>query len=130
MGGIKGKTIAIWGLAFKANTDDIRESSALTIIEYLTGKGMKVRAFDPKACKRAREYFKENPLVEIVDGEYEALDGADALGVVTEWNQFRNPDFIRIKNSLKYPVIFDGRNLYNPRLLKDMGFEYFGIGRR
>jgi len=129
-GGVKGKTIAIWGLAFKANTDDIRESSAITIIEYLTEKGMKIRAFDPKANKRAREYFKENPLVEIVDRDYLALEGADGLAVVTEWNQFRNPDFHRIKKLLKYPVIFDGRNLYNPRLVKEMGFEYYGIGRK
>lgn len=128
-GGVKGKTIAMWGLAFKANTDDIRESSAITIIEYLTEKGMRIRAFDPKANNRAREYFKENPLVEIVDGEYIALEGADCLGVVTEWNQFRNPDFARIKKLLKYPVIFDGRNLYNPKLVKEFGFEYYGIGR-
>ncbi len=128
-GGIKDKTIAIWGLAFKANTDDIREASSLTIIDYLTSKGMKVRAFDPKAGKRAKEYFKDNPLVEILDNEYTALNGATCLGVITEWNQFRNPDFKRIKESLELPVIFDGRNLYNPKMLKSMGFEYFGIGR-
>ncbi len=128
-GGLEGITVAIWGLAFKANTDDIREASSLTIIEYLTSKGIKIKAYDPKAGERARKYFKENPLVEILDNEYDALVDASCLCVLTEWNQFRNPDFHKIKNMLKYPVIFDGRNLYNPSLLRNLGFEYFGIGR-
>jgi UDPglucose 6-dehydrogenase len=128
-GGIKDKTMAIWGIAFKSNTDDIREASSLSIIEYLTQRGMKIKAFDPKANNRAREYFKDNPLVEIVDNEYSALEGATCLGVITEWNQFRNPNFNKIKKILLLPVIFDGRNLYNPSLLRSMGFEYFGVGR-
>ncbi len=128
-GGIKDKTLAIWGIAFKSNTDDIREASSLAIIEYLTSKGMRIKAFDPKANQRAREYFKDNSLVEIVDNEYKALEDASALAVVTEWNQFRNPDFDKIKATLLMPVIFDGRNLYNPLILKQMGFEYFGVGR-
>ena len=117
MGGIKNKTLAIWGIAFKSNTDDIREASSLAIIEYLTSKGMRIKAFDPKANQRAREYFKDNSLVEIVDNEYKALEDASALAVVTEWNQFRNPDFDKIKATLLMPVIFDGRNLYNPLIL-------------
>lgn len=128
-GGLEGITVAVWGLAFKANTDDIREASSITIINYLTSKGVKIKAYDPKAANKAKEYFKGNPLVEILNNEYDALNDASALCVVTEWNQFRNPDFTRIKKSLKYPVIFDGRNLYNPSLLRNMGFEYFGIGR-
>ncbi len=125
----KSKKVAIWGLSFKANTDDIRESSAITIIEELTREGIGVRAFDPKATDRAREYFKGNSLVEIVDEQYKALEGTDCLAVVTEWNQFRNPDFKKIKSALTYPVIFDGRNLYSPSLLSQMGIEHFGIGR-
>ncbi len=128
-GEIEGKKVAIWGLAFKANTDDIRQSSAITIIEELTKHQIGVRAFDPKAAERAKEYFQGNPLVEIIEEQYETLEGADCLGVVTEWNQFRNPDFNRIKSSLTYPAIFDGRNLYSPSILSQMGIQHFGIGR-
>ncbi len=128
-GGTGERTVAVWGLAFKANTDDIRESSAISIIEYLTSRGIAIRGFDPKANQRARERFASNDLVKIVENEYEAIEGADCLAVVTEWNQFRNPDFRRIKEELTHPVIFDGRNLYSPTLLRQMGFEYYGIGR-
>lgn len=128
-GGVSGKVLALWGLAFKANTDDMREASSLTLIEYLTEKGMSIKAYDPEAEARARELFKDNPMVEIVDSDYQALTGAQALAVVTEWNQFRNPDFETIKQNLSQPVIFDGRNLYDPDHLRQLGFTYFCIGR-
>jgi len=90
---------------------------------------MRIRAFDPAAGDRARNELAENPLVQILDHPYRILEGADALAVVTDWNQFRNPDFQRIKSALKQPVIFDGRNLYSPSMLADQGFAYFCIGR-
>jgi len=126
---LKGKTLALWGLAFKANTDDIRETPALDIIQALTEHGMQIRAFDPVAGTNAARELAGNPLVEITEKQYDALQGADALAVVTDWNQFRNPDFKRIKTELKGPVIFDGRNLYSPTLMAAQGFTYFSIGR-
>jgi UDPglucose 6-dehydrogenase len=129
-GGVKGKTLALWGLAFKANTDDMREAAAISIINELTAAGMKVRAFDPVAAENARHIFKDNTLVEIVEGQYSACEGAQALLVVTEWNQFRNPDFDRIKSLLTAPLLFDGRNLYSPSFMAQRGFAYFCIGRR
>ena len=129
-GGVKGKTLALWGLAFKANTDDMREAAAINIINALTEAGMKVRAFDPVAADNARRIFQDNPLVEIVDDQYGVCDGAQALLVVTEWNQFRNPDFDRIKSLLTAPLLFDGRNLYSPAAMGSRGFAYFCIGRR
>ncbi|WP_029895232.1 UDP-glucose dehydrogenase family protein [Desulfohalovibrio reitneri] len=128
--GVKGKTLAMWGLAFKANTDDMREAPSIEIIRDLTAEGMRVRAFDPVAADRAREIFRDNPLVEIVGNQYEPLENADALAVVTEWNQFRNPNFKRIKQALRAPIIFDGRNLYSPSMLASDGFAYFSIGRK
>ncbi|WP_462324321.1 UDP-glucose dehydrogenase family protein [Desulfoplanes sp.] len=128
-GGVGGKTLALWGLAFKANTDDTREASSLEMIRELTALGMRVRAFDPVAGKKAAGALEDNGLVEIVKDEYEALKGAHGLAVVTEWNQFRNPDFERIKQSLSAPLIFDGRNLYSPSLLSGLGFAYFCVGR-
>jgi UDPglucose 6-dehydrogenase len=129
-GGLKGKTLAIWGLAFKANTDDVREAAAFELIRDVAAQGMKVRCFDPVAGPNTRKEFAGNDMVEVVDEQYAALDGAAALAVVTEWNQFRNPDFDRIKQSLSAPLIFDGRNLYSPPLMGEMGFAYFCIGRR
>ena len=128
-GGVKGRTLAIWGIAFKANTDDIREASAMAIIRTLTAAEMRVCAFDPVAGDNARKALAGHPLVEIVDEQYKTLQDADALAVVTDWNQFRNPDFKKIKTMLKAPIIFDGRNLYSPELLADQGFIYFSIGR-
>ncbi len=128
-GGVQGKTLAMWGLAFKANTDDMREAAALEIIRELTARGMRVRAFDPEAMDNARRLLGDNPLFATVDDEYEACARADALLVVTEWNQFRNPDFDRIKKSLVAPVLFDGRNLYNPATVAGRGFAYFCVGR-
>lgn len=129
-GGVRGKTLALWGLAFKANTDDMRESSALSIISELTAAGMKIKAFDPVAHVKAAEILRDNDLVEIVHNQYEVLEGANALAVVTDWNQFRNPDFERIKDSLVAPIVFDGRNLYDPSYMGDSGFAYFSVGRR
>ncbi len=129
-GGVKGKTLALWGLAFKANTDDMREAASISIVSELTAAGMKVRAFDPVAAENAHEIFKDNPLVEIVDSQYGACEGAQGLLVVTEWNQFRNPDFDKIKSLLTAPLLFDGRNLYSPNFMAQRGFAYFCIGRR
>lgn len=130
MGGVKNKTLALWGLAFKANTDDMRESPALDIIEILTAAGMRVRAYDPKAAGNARQLLAHNSLVSIEDEPYALCDGADALLVATEWNQFRNPDFDRIRQLLKTPILFDGRNLYSPDVLHERGFVYFCVGKQ
>lgn len=128
-GGVRGKTLALWGLAFKANTDDMREAAALTIIKDLTEHGMRIRAYDPVADKNAARLLQDNPLVDIVDDQYAACKGAQALLVVTEWNQFRNPDFTRIRELLTAPLLFDGRNLYSPQHMAERGFAYFCVGR-
>lgn len=124
---LSGKTFAVWGLAFKPNTDDMREAPAITIIEGLTQAGAKVRAFDPVATDNAREYLGSKAT--FCSNAFEAAEGSDALLVVTEWNEFRHPDFAQIKNALKQPIIFDGRNIYSPEQLRKLGFTYFGIGR-
>jgi UDPglucose 6-dehydrogenase len=129
-GKLQGRCIALWGLAFKANTDDMREASSLALIADLTGAGAKVRAYDPAAGAEARKMFQENSSVEIVDSALDALQGADALAIVTEWQEFRSPDFAAIKKTLKTPAIFDGRNLYDPAALKEHGIDYYPIGRR
>lgn len=128
-GGVRDKTLALWGVAFKPNTDDIREAPALELIEELTAAGMRVRAFDPAAGDKAREVLADNQLVSIHVNQYEVLDGADVLAVATEWNQFRNPDFQRIRQSLAEPIIFDGRNLYDPDFMKRFDLDYVCIGR-
>jgi len=128
-GGAAGRLLSLWGLAFKANTDDMREASSIAIIEALTAAGVQVRAFDPAAGRRAVDFFKANPLLQICEQQYDALEGAEALAVVTDWNQFRNPDFLRMKSLLKTPVIFDGRNLYDPEFVTAQGFDYYSIGR-
>jgi UDPglucose 6-dehydrogenase len=127
-GGVKGKTLALWGLAFKANTDDMREAASLSVIEDLTSHGMRIRAFDPVAGPNASRILGDNPLVEITDSQYEACRGAQALLVGTEWNQFRNPDFDRIRSLLTAPLLFDGRNLYSPERMGERGFAYFCVG--
>jgi len=129
LGGVSGKTLAMWGLAFKANTDDVREAPAFDIIRVLTAQGMRVRAFDPVAGERAKAELGSNPMVEIVASQDEALAGADGLAVVTDWNQFRNPDFAGIARVLSEPVIFDGRNLYQASVLSRFGLRHLGIGR-
>jgi UDPglucose 6-dehydrogenase len=128
-GGIDGKTLAIWGLSFKANTDDIRESAAIETINRLTAGGMKIQAYDPEAGPSAQKELASNPLVDVADDQYSILDAADAMAVLTDWNQFRNPDFNKIKKMMKAPIIFDGRNLYSSNFLAGLGFAYFGIGR-
>ncbi len=125
---LKNKTIAVWGLAFKPNTDDMREAPSIVLIENLLAEGAKVRAYDPEAMKEAHKVFGDR----IAYGKkvYEILDGADALVIVTEWNEFRRPDFDKMKGLLKQPVIFDGRNLFEPKKMAQLGFEYEGIGRK
>jgi UDPglucose 6-dehydrogenase len=125
------KTFAIWGLAFKAGTDDMRESSAITVINKLIKKGAKIKAHDPEAMKMARtpEYFGNNPKISYFEDKYEALEGADALLIITEWKEFRTPDFEEMKKRLKNPIIFDGRLLYEVDRMKELGFEYHSIGR-
>ncbi len=130
---IKGKTFALWGLAFKPGTDDMREASSLQIIKDLISAGARIQAFDPVATETATaaiaEEWLKNGSVSIVQDQYEALNNTEALILATEWKQFRNPDFNIIKNSLKQPIIFDGRNQYDPEQMKELGFAYYGIGR-
>ena len=126
-GDLKGKTIGLWGLAFKPNTDDIREAPALEIIDELIAKGASVKAFDPEAMDNVKK--ERGDIVKFCADVYEAADGADALAIVTEWSSFRNPDFNLLKEKLKNPVIFDGRNLYELDQMKELGFHYESIGR-
>jgi UDPglucose 6-dehydrogenase len=128
LGGLEGKVVALWGLAFKPRTDDLREAPALTLVDGLLAGGAQVRAYDPKAGAAAKHLIGER--VRICGRSYEALEGADALVVVTEWPEFREPDFRRIKALMRHPAIFDGRNIYNPKHLRELGFHYEGIGRR
>jgi len=125
---LAGKTIAIWGLSFKPRTDDMREAPSVVIINNLLRAGAVVKAHDPVAMDEARKIFKNR--IKFTEDNYEALRGADALAVVTEWSEFRVPDFQKIKRLLSTPVIFDGRNIYNQEELRKMGFTYYGIGRR
>ena len=126
-GKIKGLTVAVWGLSFKPNTDDVREAPALTIIASLLKGGASVRAHDPEAMEEMKR--KIGHTVKYFDNNYECLKGADALVIATEWNDFRRPDFDRMKSLMKQPVIFDGRNIYDPRVMAERGFVYYGIGR-
>jgi UDPglucose 6-dehydrogenase len=126
---LSGKTFAIWGLAFKPGTDDMREAPSRVLLEALWKAGAKVRAFDPAAAKEARRIWGERADLTLTARAREALDGADALVIVTEWKEFRSPDFEHLKKTLKTPVIFDGRNLYDPAALKKQGFSYYAIGR-
>ena len=128
-GGLKGKTVAVWGLAFKPNTDDMREAPSIDIISILTSEGARIQAHDPEAIKEAKRVFGENPNIEYFEKPYDALKDADCMALITEWFLYRNPDFERAKQALKAPVVFDGRNQYNPKEMKRMGFEYFSIGR-
>ncbi|MEO8069860.1 MAG: UDP binding domain-containing protein, partial [Acidobacteriota bacterium] len=124
---LKGKTMAVWGLAFKPRTDDMREAPAVPIIEGLLARGAKVRAFDPEAKAVAKLIFKSK--ITYARNAYDALKGADALLVVTEWNEFREPNFAKMKRLLKQPVIFDGRNIFDPVQIRGLGFTYSSIGR-
>ena len=129
-GSLAGKRIALWGLAFKANTDDMREAASLALIDDLTQAGASVQAYDPAAGNAARRLFEKNGNVKIVHSALDALEGADALAIVTEWQEFRSPDFAAIREKLKTPAIFDGRNLYDPAAVRAQGLEYFPIGRK
>jgi UDPglucose 6-dehydrogenase len=129
-GKIKGKCFAVWGLAFKANTDDMREAPSLALIDDLLAAGAAVRAYDPAAGREAARIFSGNGNVSIVDSAMAALEGADALAIVTEWQEFRSPDFAAVAKALRTPAIFDGRNLYDPATLKAQGLEYYPIGRK
>jgi UDPglucose 6-dehydrogenase len=126
---LTGRRFALWGLAFKPNTDDLREAASRSLIADLLAAGAAVRAYDPVAGAAARRLYGGEPRVEIVDGALQALEGCDALAIVTEWREFRSPDFAALKAKLGSPVIFDGRNLYDPAVVKGHGFEYFAIGR-
>jgi len=123
---LKDKTIAVWGLSFKPNTDDMREAPSITIINALLKYGATVKAYDPVATTSAKKVFKDT--IHYAKDNYTLLKGADALTVITEWNEFRRPDFEKMLKLMKSPIIFDGRNIYSPQKLKAMGFEYYGIG--
>ncbi len=125
--GLKGRTIALWGLAFKPRTDDMREAPAISIIDRLLAQGTTVRAYDPEAGPTARRIFDSR--IALCEKSYDALVGADALAIVTEWNEFREPDFARMRSLLRAPIVFDGRNIYSPEHMRALGFTYFSIGR-
>jgi len=125
-GALAGKLIAIWGLSFKPRTDDIREAPSLVLIDRLLAAKATVRVHDPVAQENVRAIYGER--LAYCAHHYDTLDGADALAIVTEWNEFRNPDFAYLKHMMKQPVIFDGRNLYDPRRMRELGFVYSGIG--
>ena len=125
---LSGKIFAVWGLAFKPRTDDMRDAPAIVVIQALLQMGARIQAFDPEATVEARKIFGDR--IVYAARNYDALDGASALLVLTEWNEFRRPDFERIKELLKEPIIFDGRNIYDPVDLKKLGFDYYSIGRK
>jgi UDPglucose 6-dehydrogenase len=126
---LAGKHFALWGLSFKANTDDMREATSREVIKDLIAAGATVTAYDPVAMAEAKHCFPNEPKLSYADSQTAALDNADALVIVTEWKEFRSPDFITLKTKLKTPLIFDGRNLYDPKLVRELGFEYLAIGR-
>jgi len=132
-GNIEGKTFAVWGLSFKPNTDDMREAPAIDIIKGLTEKGAKIKAYDPVAMENAKKIFSSMGIsdkITFCDSQYSALEETDALVVITEWLEFRKPDFEKMKKSLKDKTIFDGRNIYKPEHMQEKGFNYFSIGRK
>jgi UDPglucose 6-dehydrogenase len=126
-GNLRGKKFGVWGLAFKPKTDDLRQAPAVALIEELLAEGGVVTAHDPVATENARRVFGDR--VSFVQNPYSAAEGADALFLVTEWNEFRQPDFGRIKSKMKQAVLFDGRNIWNAKKLRDLGFTYYGVGR-
>ncbi len=129
LGSLKGKTIAVWGIAFKPGTDDIREAPAMDLIEWSMKEGATVRAFDPVAAENAKAHFAGAAGLSFYDDQYETLKGCDALLIVTEWKSFREPNFKKMKELLKKPLIFDGRNIYTTTAVVEMGFEYISVGR-
>ncbi|HPQ96097.1 MAG: UDP-glucose/GDP-mannose dehydrogenase family protein [Thiothrix sp.] len=128
-GDLKGKTVAVWGLAFKPNTDDMREASSRTLMEQLWEAGASVRAFDPVAMEECERIYGRQDGLTLCESAEQALEGADALAIITEWQQFRSPDFDVIKATLRHPVIVDGRNLYDPEQMADKGIHYYAMGR-
>ncbi len=128
-GDLNGRTIAVWGLAFKPNTDDMREAPSRTLMEAVWAAGGRVRAYDPQARDEARRIYGDREDMVLCDTAEAALEGADALVVVTEWQEFRSPDFARVASVLQQPVIVDGRNLYDPSMMREFGISYYGIGR-
>jgi UDPglucose 6-dehydrogenase len=128
-GNLTGKTFAVWGLAFKPNTDDMREASSRTLLDRLWAAGAKVRAYDPEAMEEAHRIYGDRADLVLAKSPGEALEGADALVVLTEWKAFWSPDFSKIKSTLKSPVVFDGRNIYDPVEVEAAGLAYYGIGR-
>jgi UDPglucose 6-dehydrogenase len=128
-GKLSGRKIAIWGLAFKPNTDDMREAPARELMEALWADGASVRAYDPVAMGEARRIYGDHPGLQLADSAMNALQGCDVLAILTEWQEFRSPDFEAIRDTLRHPVIFDGRNLYEPAFVRSFGLRYFAIGR-
>ena len=128
-GQLESRVIALWGLSFKPNTDDMREASSRVLMEALWEAGCSVRAYDPVAMDVARRHYPDQPRLVLCPSAEDAVKGADALAVATEWREFRSPDFGALKSSLNAPIIFDGRNVYEPEHMKQLGFKYFGIGR-
>ena len=128
-GDLHGRTVALWGLAFKPNTDDMREASSSVLMRQVWAAGGRVRAYDPKALEEARRIHGERPDLTYCNTAYEAVEGADVLAVVTEWQEFRSPDFDLLRDKLAARAIFDGRNIYDPAMVQRMGLRYFGIGR-
>jgi UDPglucose 6-dehydrogenase len=126
---LKGKTIAMWGLSFKPNTDDMRAAPSRVIMELLWKAGATVRAYDPEAMPEAARVYPDHAGLTLCDSAYGALDGADALVIITEWQEFRSPDFVKMKDKIADAVIFDGRNLYEPKTVENLGLQYYAIGR-
>src|SRR6516165_325508 len=128
-GQLSGRTVALWGLAFKPNTDDMREAPSVTLIELLLGAGARVRAYDPVAGEEAQRLLGQRAGFALAKNAYDAAQGSDALAIVTEWQEFRSPDFERLRELLRAPVIFDGRNLYDPAMVSRFGLTYYAVGR-
>jgi UDPglucose 6-dehydrogenase len=126
-GSLKGRHIGVWGLAFKPKTDDMREAPSITVIQGLLARGARVRAFDPEAHAVARGIFGAK--IAYADSAYDALTGVDALVIMTEWNEFRRPDFVRMKRLMRTAVVVDGRNIYEPERIRAAGFTYYSVGR-
>jgi UDPglucose 6-dehydrogenase len=128
-GQLAGKTFALWGLAFKPNTDDMREAPSRVLMEQLWQAGARVRGYDPEAMAQVTRIYGSNDQLQLCPSQEQAVEGADALVICTEWKSFWNPDFDQLKQQLSSPLIFDGRNLYDPEMLKNMGFNYYAMGR-
>jgi len=126
---LSGKTFAVWGLSFKPNTDDMREAPSRVLMDALWAQGASVQAYDPVAMEEAAHLYPDHPNLKLTATSQEALEGADALVIMTEWNEFRSPSWADIKSSLKSPVIFDGRNIYDPEVMANNDIHYYCIGR-